>query len=325
MLTTCPECHTSFRVGQAQLDSRRGLVRCGRCSAVFNAYDTLLPELETPPPAEAAGPAAEAAQPPALAGSEAAPPMPEPQADVGLAEVTQAYAAGLSRPVERVAEMAHQASPGEGREPVRDDAFPAAPEETPREAVPAGAPTPEAREESPDAILLAELPLRRPSPPWTWKSVAWAVAGTLLAVLLAAQLAFFLRLEIAAWWPQTRPWLTEACRSLGCAMPLPRDLAAVRIEASALESDPENAARALLRVSLSNRSEGVVAWPHLILILTDMRDAPIAQRPIRPEEYLPAGVDPATGMGPGREEELRVELEFQGLSAYGYKLDKQYP
>lgn len=320
MLTTCPECHTSFRVGQAQLDSRRGLVRCGRCGAVFNAYDSLLPELETPPPAEPVGPAPESAKPPTLAGSEQAPPRPEPDADVGMAEVAQAYAAGLSRPVELVAE-----TPAETRETGHADATPAEPEVSPREAAPVGGTSAEARAETSDAILLSDLPIHRPRPPWNWKPALWALAGTLLAALLAAQLVYFLRLEIAAWLPQTRPWLTEACRHLGCAMPLPRDLAAVRIEASALESDPENAARAVLRASLSNRSERAVAWPHLILILTDMRDAPIAQRPIRPQEYLPAGEDPAAGMGPAQEVELRVELEFLGLSAYGYKLDKQYP
>jgi hypothetical protein len=76
---------------------------------------------------------------------------------------------------------------------------------------------------------------------------------------------------------------------------------------------------------MSNRGDEAVAWPHLVLILTDVRDAPIAQRPFPPEEYLPAGSDPALGMPTGAEREVRLELELKGLSAYGYKLDKQYP
>ena len=51
MQTSCPECRTAFRVSQDQLGLRRGLVRCGKCNAVFNAYDTLLAELEEPPAA----------------------------------------------------------------------------------------------------------------------------------------------------------------------------------------------------------------------------------------------------------------------------------
>lgn len=37
MFTRCPECHTAFRVTVAQLKARDGLVRCGRCNAVFRA------------------------------------------------------------------------------------------------------------------------------------------------------------------------------------------------------------------------------------------------------------------------------------------------
>ncbi len=49
MLTTCPECRTTFRVTQDHLGLRRGLVRCGHCGVVFNAYDSLLAELVAPP------------------------------------------------------------------------------------------------------------------------------------------------------------------------------------------------------------------------------------------------------------------------------------
>jgi predicted Zn finger-like uncharacterized protein len=37
MYTRCPECHTAFRITVAQLKARDGLVRCGRCNAVFRA------------------------------------------------------------------------------------------------------------------------------------------------------------------------------------------------------------------------------------------------------------------------------------------------
>jgi predicted Zn finger-like uncharacterized protein len=37
MYTRCPECQTAFRVTVAQLKARDGLVRCGRCSAIFRA------------------------------------------------------------------------------------------------------------------------------------------------------------------------------------------------------------------------------------------------------------------------------------------------
>jgi predicted Zn finger-like uncharacterized protein len=38
MITTCPKCHTAFRVSSQQLNAREGKVRCGRCSNVFNGF-----------------------------------------------------------------------------------------------------------------------------------------------------------------------------------------------------------------------------------------------------------------------------------------------
>lgn len=41
MMTRCPACATTFRVTSEQLQARHGRVRCGQCSTVFNAFDTL--------------------------------------------------------------------------------------------------------------------------------------------------------------------------------------------------------------------------------------------------------------------------------------------
>lgn len=41
-ITRCPHCGTAFRATQAQLTARRGLVRCGKCAAVFNGVAHLV-------------------------------------------------------------------------------------------------------------------------------------------------------------------------------------------------------------------------------------------------------------------------------------------
>lgn len=46
MTTTCPACHTRFRVSPGQLSAHRGDVRCGRCAKVFNAHAYLEHEPE---------------------------------------------------------------------------------------------------------------------------------------------------------------------------------------------------------------------------------------------------------------------------------------
>lgn len=46
MLTTCPACHTRFRVTPELLGAHGGEVRCGRCAKVFNAHAYLEYEAE---------------------------------------------------------------------------------------------------------------------------------------------------------------------------------------------------------------------------------------------------------------------------------------
>lgn len=67
MLTRCPGCGTAFRVTPDQLKARAGKVRCGHCSAVFNALETLE---DSPPAGAAAAAAASPAEP-------ASPPLVE--------------------------------------------------------------------------------------------------------------------------------------------------------------------------------------------------------------------------------------------------------
>ncbi len=45
MYTRCPECRTLFSLTETQRAARGGLVRCGRCSAVFQCNDALMDRL----------------------------------------------------------------------------------------------------------------------------------------------------------------------------------------------------------------------------------------------------------------------------------------
>ena len=40
LITTCAHCKARFRVTPQQLNARQGQVRCGRCSQVFNGFQT---------------------------------------------------------------------------------------------------------------------------------------------------------------------------------------------------------------------------------------------------------------------------------------------
>ncbi len=86
MLTRCPACDTAFRVTPEQLKARAGKVRCGHCSAVFNALETLEDGLAATAPVEAASLASEAVPQPVVEPSPAAPALDAEPASSPAAE-----------------------------------------------------------------------------------------------------------------------------------------------------------------------------------------------------------------------------------------------
>lgn len=307
MQTSCPECRTAFRVSQEQLALRRGLVRCGQCNAVFNAYDTLLPELEEPPivPPEPVQDAlsASGAVPELGQGipEEATPVPPASFSDPGTE-----FPPGLP-PEAATAEPASAAAPIE-------------PEEAPEPAVPPAG-------ETAESILLSELPTRqraRPALPLGLR-LAFGFAVVALLALLLLQIALFLRAELAAAMPPARPILENLCRPLGCTVPLPRQLGREAIASSNLEHDPEQKSRVRLTLLLANRTGQAQAWPVISLVLTDMRESPVARKLFPPQVYLPKDADVASGLADGREREIRLELDIGNLAATGYALNLVHP
>lgn len=343
MQTSCPACRTTFRVHQDQLGLRRGLVRCGNCNAVFNAYDTLLPELEGAPAEEISDNALDmpVAAPDALLA-------PDDRLQAGAAPVlTQAPfdvrpAAGDLEP-KGAEEVLAEASPGlsilsrQALSHYDAAAQPLAEEGSPGEAggeqaeapsvtlsLPASATS---EQESPDAILLSELPHRRaagPRPP-VWKTLFKLSLATLLALLLLGQMAYFLRAELAAALPASRPLLIGFCQPLGCRVPMPRQLTRQAIVSSSLEHDAEQKSRVRLTFLLANRTGQTQEWPHVVLTLSDLRESPVAQKAFPPEDYLPKGTSPRAGFPPLSEQEVRLELDIGNLSAASYLLDVAYP
>jgi hypothetical protein len=61
------------------------------------------------------------------------------------------------------------------------------------------------------------------------------------------------------------------------------------------------------------------------LTLTDVREAPVAQKLFPPEAYLPKDADVRSGMADGSEREVRLELDIGNLAATGYALGLAYP
>lgn len=335
MQTSCPECGTTFRVSQDQLGLRRGLVRCGSCNAVFNAYDTLLPELEgAPPQSEVAEVVVEAAVP--EIGTETAESPSWPPSEPSLEPPGESTVQpGLWAEIE-----AELAMPGDLPDVPPRDAL-AAYLETAADHVPADAEITldemdaasshqgesASKPESPDDILLSELPHRQAERPGRsrWKTALYGIVILLLAVTLVGQLAYFLRGELAAALPGSRPLLNALCQPLACVVPLPRQLTRQSIVSSSLEHDAEQKSRVRLTFLLANRTNQSQAWPHVTLTLSDVRESPVAQKAFPPKAYLPRGVSVPAGFPAQSEQEARVDLDIGSLAAASYIISVAYP
>lgn len=170
-----------------------------------------------------------------------------------------------------------------------------------------------------DEEILAAMPKKK-RPVWPW-----AVAGTLLLLVLLAQAMYFFRVELAARMPGLKPVLVGYCRLLQCSVPLPRDADLMSIETSDLEADPAQASVITLTATLRNNAPYAQAYPDLELTLNDINDKPVARRIFHPAEYLQKGSDEKSGLAGKRELGIKVNLDTTNLKPSGYRLLLFYP
>ncbi len=315
MRTLCPQCATAFRITPDQLRARNGMVRCGQCQSVFNAFDSLIEEAPAAPAAEISGSA------------------PAPVAAQLVAEpVTVSVEKPETPPAESIPEPDATAAPAPDVEaeppPLQPEEIVPAPEETPEQSAQAvreaGLAALRDLTEAPGysrwsagalagepAIAVAEETPRRAAWPFV-------LALLTLVLLLLGQLAYHFRGELVLRLPELR----DAYAALDIAIPLPRSVDLVTIEASDLQSDN---ARGLLvlQATLKNRAAYMQAWPALELTLTDANDGVVVRKVLNPPDYLPPKSD-ARGFAGNAEVAVKLWLESK-LPAAGYRLYVFYP
>ena len=307
LATRCSACGTVFRVVPDQLRVSEGWVRCGRCSQVFNALESLV-DLETGLPKRTGGglaplvqeESAEAdfdiAQPAAKPGGPPLPPQP--------VFAPPPPARGWSGPAADSGDDTDIAAE-------RDDA-----------PVSVFGPTLEPAEK-PSFVRNAERAAawRRPR-----VRAALAVTGLLAALGLLAQTAHEYRDLLAARFPDTRPWLEQACEPLGCNVEAARAINSLAVESSGLVR-VERSNLYKLQLSLRNRAGIDVAVPALDVTLTDSQGELIARKVLRLAELGAPAATIAAG------QELAVQATLQATAGgaaatqpiAGYTIDLFYP
>lgn len=153
----------------------------------------------------------------------------------------------------------------------------------------------------------------------------WAIASTILLLLLLAQAVYFFRVDLAARLPNLKPVLAGYCQMLGCSVPLPQHADLVGIESSDLEVVPAHEDQIILNALLRNRASYTQEFPNLELTLTDSLDQPLARRVFLSNEYLPPLEKQSAGLFPNYEVTIRLPLNTTDLRPMGYRLVLFYP
>jgi predicted Zn finger-like uncharacterized protein len=298
LATRCTACGTVFRVVQDQLRVSGGWVRCGRCSAVFNAIESLV-DLELDRPAEGAQPSVHGdrvMQDLARVSGQPAAPEPEPPAP------EPAAAAPDPMPPQGTAE---QTVPAVAADP---------PEPAPAAVI--SAPAAPAR--------LAPRFLRQAANAERWRRpqvrAGLALAALIAAAGLAWQVAWVHHDTLAARWPAMRPLLARVCAPPGCSIEPPRRIDSLAVESSGLtRAGPPGAYR--LAVVLRNRDSLALRPPALDLVLTDAQGNALARRVLQPVEM--GASQPA--IPGGGELALAATLRTRDPAVVGYTIELFYP
>jgi predicted Zn finger-like uncharacterized protein len=155
----------------------------------------------------------------------------------------------------------------------------------------------------------------------------WGGLAFLAAAVLATQVVYRYRTEIAALAPGTRPGLAAACQIARCMIPLPRRPELMSIDSSDLQADARFDSMIVLNAVLRNRAPFVQEFPALELTLTDERDRPVVRKVLLPVQYLDATrlAARSQGIAPGTEMALRVNFDAGRVKAIGYRLYLFFP
>ncbi len=153
-----------------------------------------------------------------------------------------------------------------------------------------------------------------------WRSLAWTLAGLLLALALVAQVTHHFRQDLVRH-PQLGAPLRAVYERLGLDLLPNWDLAALELRQWGNEPDAATSGRLVVRASLTNRATFAQPHPLLRLELEDRFGNTVATRDFEPSEYLKNPSQATRLMAPGASSEAELLLADPGRDAVGYRLD----
>lgn len=356
LVTTCPDCATTFKLTVALLEKAGGQVRCGRCATIFDANLSLREQEEAAtvriepgatPPAEVTEFSVETGTGSRWIFRDRPPDPVEAAAEFTTAAAASATAAATAAPESAAAssqEVDSAAAPADDLsvDPDRDviasplagpDAGPnAGPEQTPAspDLAEAQAPAPSDAAETGNTDSGASPEAVPEAPDWLPPLVAarprrtglWASGAVVLLLALAAQIIHVTRHDLAAL-PHVGQALRAVYARLGVELMPPIDLTQYNSVDLTAVAEPITAEHGWLVIEtrVQNKGPKVQPFPHIFVGLLDRWQETIAGRYFAPDEYTVTQVDDFSQMRVGSTVDAQFIIVDPGPGATGFVLE----
>ncbi|MBT9489662.1 MAG: zinc-ribbon domain-containing protein [Rubrivivax sp.] len=325
LATRCTSCGTVFRVVQDQLRVSSGWVRCGRCSEVFNAIESLV-DLELDRPGEGAAASVHGSRvmqdlARVAAGTAEPPVAPAPMREPVREPMGEPIAA--DDPFDVVIDPPGPALAAEPETGLPPDRLPLPPIAAPDRAQGDAQTDAQADTQSP-VPGRAPTFLRQADRAARWRHPG-VRAGLSLGVLVAlAGLGWQVHLSQHDWlvarWPVLRAPVAQLCAWSGCQIEPPRRIESLAVESSGLTRAGAAGTYKLTAV-LRNRDKLPLRTPAVDLTLTDATGRVIARRVLDAAEL---GA-PQPSIAAGGELALAATLRTRDAAVVGYTIEIFYP
>ncbi|HET6804106.1 MAG TPA: zinc-ribbon and DUF3426 domain-containing protein [Frateuria sp.] len=182
----------------------------------------------------------------------------------------------------------------------------------PREDVPVAEPAPAVPAFTPRFVHERRAARKRPR---RWP---WVLTCALLALLLAAQVAWAKRGALIAD-PAIGSWLRQACATLGCRLPLVRDVRHLHLVARDVQAHPSVPGALMISATVRNDAPFAQPYPVVSLTLSDADGHRLAMRRLHPSEYLDDAAALRAGLAPGASAAVLIEVADPGKRAVAFE------
>jgi predicted Zn finger-like uncharacterized protein len=172
------------------------------------------------------------------------------------------------------------------------------------------------------------FPVVRETRPAKPRRMGWAIAGSVLLVLLIAallvQLAWWQRETVMVYLPRSQALYVKVCSELGCQITPPHNIEGLLVEPSDLRQI-DGPHKLELKMPLHNRLNIALAYPAIELTLLDDQNNVAIRRVLWPQDYVPPGTLIAAGLPAHATQTMIVHLDTGAAVASNFRVQIFYP